>query len=265
MVRLHVCFSGPHLATPPGKNNRKKQHASPGALGQLGGRCKELSGHCAATGSASQGVDSSGQQHMANTRRNHGHTRRYQTIPGHTSYLMSFSRMKPCRRRAHDLFIVHCDCVWSSRFFLSKPYQLVDPDQSGFEQLTLPILEQISDIMSMLCSLELVTNDPMFWTQFFKILYAEGVARLHRLPRPSFSRRDTKDFFKCCICCRLLEIISNLKSMMWRACCLTGTQLHRSRIPASDTVAGLEFKGHCWPWNKARKASLLMSPVVQCL
>ena len=194
-----------------------------------------------------------------------GDTRPYQAIPGHTSYLMSFSRMKPCRRRAHDLFIVHCDCVWSSRFFLSKPYQLVDPDQSGFEQLTLPILEQISDIMSMLCSLELATNDPMFWTQFFKILYAEGVARLHRLPRPSFSRRDTKDFFKCCICCRLLEIISNLKSMMWRACCLTGTQLHRSRIPASDTVAGLEFKGHCWPWNKARKASLLMSPVVQCL
>ena len=132
-------------------------------------------------------------------------------------------------------------------FFISKTNQLVDPDQSGFEQLTLPILEQISDIMSMLCSLELVTNDPMFWTQFFKILYAEGVARLHRLPRPSFSRRDTKDFFKCCICCRLLEIVSNLKSMMWRACCLTGTQLHRSRIPASDTVAGLEFKGHCWP------------------
>jgi hypothetical protein len=48
---------------------------------------------------------------MANTRRNHGHTRPYQAIPGHTSYLMSFSRMKPCRRRAHDLFIVHCDCV----------------------------------------------------------------------------------------------------------------------------------------------------------
>jgi hypothetical protein len=76
-------------------------------------------------------------------------------------------------------------------FFLSKPDQLVDPDQSGFEQLTLPILEQISDIMSMLCSLELVTNDPMFWTQYFKIMYAEGVARL---PRPSFSRRDTKGF-----------------------------------------------------------------------
>ena len=40
-----------------------------------------------------------------------GDTRPYQAIPGHTSYLMSFSRMKPCRRRAHDLFIVHCDCV----------------------------------------------------------------------------------------------------------------------------------------------------------
>ena len=63
----------------------------------------------------------------------------------------------------------------------------------------------------MLCSLELVTNDPMFGPSFLRYhtqKYAESVARW---PRPSFSRRDTKGFF------RLLEIMSNLYSMMSRA------------------------------------------------
>ena len=128
MVRLYVChgFSGPHSwQHPPGKTTTTKKHdASPGALGQLGGRCKELSGHCAATGSASQGVDSSGQQHMANTR-NYGHTRPYHTIPHHTRpYLIFDVFFENEALQEEGSWFVHSTlwlCMKRSFFFFLNP------------------------------------------------------------------------------------------------------------------------------------------------